>query len=150
LGIQGIVYQKLLLTNKDVKIHIDISPKLEKKNIEKKLTPLEFFDICKIVSVFLGNAIEEAQEIESEDKIVSIQIFQEGKNTFVTQIGNTYRSNTDFSKIGESGYTTKGKEHGQGLSLVKELEKNHANIYHETEVSGKLFLQKLKIKGLKF
>ena len=65
------------------------------------------------------------------------------------QIGNTYRKGTDFSKLGEKGYTTKGEEHGQGLSLVKNLEEKHPSIEHETIVSGKILFQKLKIKGLK-
>ncbi|MBS7020400.1 MAG: GHKL domain-containing protein [Firmicutes bacterium] len=148
-GIQGIVYQRVLLADKDIQVDINVSPELENANLEKQLTASEFLDVCKIVGVFLGNAFEEVREIKDGEKIVSIHVYQE-EDTFVIQLANTYRKGTDFSKIGDTGYTTKGKEHGQGLSLVKELEKNHANIYHETEIMGKLFLQKLKIKGLKF
>ena len=149
-GIQGIVYQKLLVADPSIKIYIEVSPEIKKSKLDKKMHSDVFLDACQIIGVFLGNALEEVNEITDKDnKVISVQLYIEKKKTLVVQIGNTYRRGTDFSKIGETGYTTKGGKHGQGLALVRELEKKHPSIEHETIVSGKILFQKLKIKGLK-
>ena len=149
-GIQGVVYQKLLVADSSIKIYIEVSPEIKKSKVEKKIHSDVFLDACQIIGVFLGNALEEVNEIQDKDnKVISVQLYIEKKKTLVIQIGNTYRKGTDFSKLGEKGYTTKGEEHGQGLSLVKDLEEKHPSIEHETIVSGKILFQKLKIKGLK-
>lgn len=149
-GIQGVVYQKLLVADPSIKIYIEVSPEIKKSKLEKKMHSDVFLDACQIIGVFLGNSLEEVNEITDKDnKVISVQLYIEKKKTLVIQIGNTYRKGTDFSKLGESGYTTKGDEHGQGLSLVRELEEKHPSIEHETIVSGKILFQKLKIKGLK-
>lgn len=149
-GIQGIVYQKLLVADPSIKIYIEVSPEIKKSKLDKKMHSDVFLDACQIIGVFLGNSLEEVNEItDKENKVISVQLYIEKKKTLVVQIGNTYRRGTDFSKIGETGYTTKGGEHGQGLALVRELEKKHPSVEHETIVSGKILFQKLKIKGLK-
>lgn len=149
-GIQGVVYQKLLVADSSIKIYIEVSPEIKKSKLEKKMHSDVFLDACQIIGVFLGNCLEEVNEIKDKDnKVISVQLYIEKKKTLVIQIGNTYRKGTDFSKLGENGYTTKGEKHGQGLSLVKELEAKHPSIEHETIVSGRILFQKLKIKGLK-
>ena len=149
-GIQGIVYQKLLVADPSIKIYIEVSPEIKKSKLDKKMHSDVFLDACQIIGVFLGNSLEEVDEItDKNNKVISVQLYIEKKKILVVQIGNTYRRGTDFSKIGEAGYTTKGGEHGQGLALVRELEEKHPSIEHETIVSGKILFQKLKIKGLK-
>ena len=149
-GIQGVVYQKLLVADPSIKIYMEVSPEIKKKELEKQMHSDVFLDACKMIGVFIGNSLEEVNEIEDKDnKIISVQLYIEGKKDLVIQIGNSYRKGTDFSKLGEEGYTTKGGDHGQGLSLVKDLEEKHPEISHETIVSGKIIFQKLKIKGLK-
>ena len=149
-GIQGIVYQKLLVADPSIKIYIEVSPEIKKSKLDKKMHSDVFLDACQIIGVFLGNSLEEVDEIaDKNNKVISVQLYIEKKKILVVQIGNTYRRGTDFSKIGEAGYTTKGGEHGQGLTLVRELEEKHPSIEHETIVSGKILFQKLKIKGLK-
>ena len=149
-GIQGVVYQKLLLADPNIQIYIEISPDIPKNDLENKLNSDIFLAGCKIIGVFLGNALDEVNEIENIDnKKISVQLYLEEKDTLVIQIGNTYRKNTDFSKLEEIGYTTKGQNHGQGLALVQDIESRYSNLSHITIVSGSMIFQKLKIKGLK-
>lgn len=148
-GIQGVIYQRLLVADPEIKKYIEVSPKIKKEELETQMTSDIFLDACKILGVFIGNAVEEVDEIKDKDnKVISVQLYLEGNDTLVVQIGNTYRKGTDFNKLGEEGYTTKGEKHGQGLSLVKELEEKHENLDHETVVNGKLLFQKLNIRGL--
>ena len=148
-GIQGVIYQRLLVADPEIKTYIEVSPKIKKEELETQMTSDIFLDACKILGVFIGNAVEEVDEIKDKDnKVISVQLYLEGNDTLVVQIGNTYRKGTDFNKLGEEGYTTKGEKHGQGLSLVKELEEKHENLNHETIINGKLIFQKLNIRGL--
>ena len=43
-------------------------------------------------------------------------------------------------------YTTKGKGHGYGLQLVKNIVENNSKFETETEISSNTFTQTLKIK----
>ena len=139
----ALIYSKLL-TMKESKIKYNL-------HIEKNLNKSDFInlgdknnvDICKIVGVYLDNAIEAVEKIE--EKEINIQLYVEDKNLFIV-IGNTFDGNVDLSLINNYGYTTKDDGHGYGLSLAKEVIKENNCLSSETEVLDKVFIQKLKIK----
>lgn len=100
-------------------------------------------NICKIIGVFLDNAIEAVEELDEKDIIVEIFIMD---NNLCIEISNNYKDVINLDKISNTGYSTKGKGHGYGLSLVSELVKKDSNLENEKEISKDLFTQRLKIK----
>ena len=52
-----------------------------------------------------------------------------------------------IEKIYEKGYSTKGKNHGYGLPLVKNILENSDIFSSETTTCNGIYTQKLNIKG---
>ncbi len=144
-GLQGIVYQKMLvMSDKEIKPILDVSnsvKKFEFEKIDKKLN----YDICRILGVFLDNAIEETAK--NKNKEVGLSLYEEN-NDLIIEVSNQFEKTPDLERIDEKGYSTKGKGHGYGLSLVSEIIKNNDKIINERTITGNVFTQRLVIKGL--
>lgn len=139
----ALVYSKLLtMKEKDIKhsLHIDKAlSKVDFINLGDKTN----IDICKIVGIYLDNAIEAVSEIHTKE--ISIELYLDEGNMFIS-ISNSFIGNIDIDSINDYGYTTKSEGHGYGLSLAKEVIKDNEQLSSETEILNNVFIQKLKIK----
>lgn len=120
-------------------------------NIDRKISALDLIDvdtdtiisICKIIGVFIDNSIEAVYNLT--EKNINIELYTE-KNKLCIKVSNNYKGDIDIGKINDPGYTTKGKGHGYGLSLVKNIIKNNPIFDNVTEISKDVFSQILIIK----
>ena len=142
-GLRGLIYSKLLLmVSKNIEYELDVS------NSVRTVDLLEYddslmLDVCKIVGIFLDNAIEEVDTID--DKYIVIEMYIDNDNLNIC-ICNSYDSNKDISNIYTPGVSTKGKNHGYGLSLVKKIVKYNKKLEIYNEVTDEEFSQTLIIK----
>jgi two-component system sensor histidine kinase AgrC len=65
---------------------------------------------------------------------------------FQISISNSLGKILEIEKINDKGYSTKGKKHGYGLSLVNDILKESKKITSETSITGSIFKQTVKIK----
>lgn len=140
IALFGIISAKYNLARKKG-INVDIKV----FNTIEEIKNIRISDLSRIIGIFLDNAIE-ALENEKE-KILKIELSRDDKFINIL-IANKCSSPPDLDKIHESGYSTKGSERGEGLSIVKSLlEKNkyvlNNTYYNEDE---KMFYQELIIK----
>lgn len=139
----ALVYSKLLtMKENNINYNIHIDKALSKSNFIK-LDDKTNVDICKVVGVYLDNAIEAVNGIDVKE--INIDLFLEDNYLYIT-IANTFDGNVDVNMLHDYGYTTKSEGHGYGLALVKEVIKENNNLDSETEIIDKVFIQKLKIK----
>lgn len=142
-GLQGIVYQKILVMNdKNIKPILDVSNSVKKFKLENLDTKLNY-DICRIVGVFLDNSIEETEKLDEREIMLSMY---EQNNDLVIEISNKFKNVPDLERLEEKGYSTKGKGHGYGLSLVNDIVNNNNQIINEKGITRNIFTQKLIIK----
>ena len=141
-GLRGLVYSKLLLMNsKNIDYELDVA------NSVRIVDILDYgndtmLDICKIVGIFLDNAIEEVDNLE--DKYIVIEMYIE-EDIFTITITNTFDNTKCKDNIYKSGISTKGGNHGYGLSLVKKLVHKNKNLKTHHEINDDEFTQVLKI-----
>lgn len=141
-GLKGLIYFKInKIQYENVEIHINIVQKLSDKKLWKSCIE-QLNDVSKIVGIFLDNAIE-ALEKEKE-KYLILDIDYED-NQIIFSFSNTCTQRIDFSKMEQEGYSTKGKNHGYGLPLVRDIVDRNSLLETRKEMNGKFFVQHLYI-----
>ena len=71
------------------------------------------------------------------------------KNDIELIISNTFENKINIDKIGIEKFTTKGKNGGHGLLLVKHIINSNSIFESNSEIINNLYIQKLKIKNNK-
>lgn len=142
-GIKGFFYYKFMVAEKrNIKVSVNISKKIEQSFLGE-LDAKEFKDLVRMIGVYLDNAIEASSE--SNDKKLGIEIYIIKKDIEII-ISNTFENKLNIEKLGKEKFTTKGKNHGHGLLLVKHILRNNSIFEAKNEIIGNLYVQKLKIK----
>lgn len=142
-GLQGLLYQKLIVMNDcNIKTNVEIQKNMNRKLFEN-LDSKDTFDLCRMMGVFLDNAIDESKMTEKKE--VNVYIYVEDNEIFI-EISNYYVVVPDLKKLGSKRYTTKSEGHGFGLSIVEKILDENKIFKNEKLISGKTFVQRLKIK----
>ena len=140
-GIKEMLYYKIgkIMKNK-IKYFLYISSEaseyLENINIDI------YDNITKVFGVIIDNAIDAS--LDSKEKEVGID-FSKDDNYITISISNTYNKKLDINKVGKKGYSSKGKGHGFGLRLVKEIIRKNNKLELITDHDDKYFVQTLLI-----
>ena len=110
----------------------------------KKLN-MPIFDFCKILGIFLDNALEAAEE--SNEREINIVFRRSAADKVqIFSIENTYKDkDVDTEKIFEKDFSTKNRNSGIGLWEVKNIVDRNENVTLLTSKDKKFFTQKLII-----
>lgn len=141
-GLRGLVYSKMLvMENKNIDCELDVAKAV------RTIELLDYgedtmLDICKIVGIFLDNAIEEVDNLE--DKYIIIEMFVE-HDIFTISITNTFDNTKEKDNIYKIGFSTKGGSHGYGLSLVRKIVGINNKLKTHHEITNNEFTQILEV-----
>ncbi|MDD4733773.1 MAG: GHKL domain-containing protein [Bacilli bacterium] len=140
-GLRATIYSKILLMkHKKIKYNLDVDRKVR----DVELTILkdeEILNICKVIGVFLDNAIDSSLNEKSK---IDIKLYLD--NTFNIEISNKVKGKVNLKLIDKEGYTTKEHGHGYGLPLVKSIIATTRILDNITKIEDDIFIQTLKIK----
>ncbi len=142
-GLRATIYPKLTeMKELHIKYILDVSngvSALDLININEDT----MLNSCKIIGVFLDNAIDAVKNLKKKEIIIEIFMLDD---FLCIDIGNNYKGPLDMEKISNAGYTTKGDNHGYGLALVSKIIKNDDHLENEKLLTKNKFTQRLKIK----
>lgn len=142
-GLQGIIYQKMLIMkDENILFSLDVSRDVRKVELDD-FSMEDNYRLCKIIGVFLDNAIEESRNID--DKRIMISLYVDDDNLIV-DISNKFNGKIELDRLDEEGYTTKSDGHGYGLSLVKKILSESNNFQNERCIRKDIFKQTIKVK----
>ena len=141
-GIKGLCYLKFQeAQDKGINTSINISKRIKNSNIYK-LDTKQQRNLGKILGVLLDNAIEAS--LDSNDKKLGIEVYLINKECQII-ISNSYNKNKP-NKISNNKLSSKGKNRGHGLLLVKYITE-HSNMFEvTTNITDKLYSQKITVK----
>ena len=143
-GLRATIYSKLCLMEKlKIKYTLNISRDIRTTDLIDLDEDL-VLKICKILGVFLDNAIEAVKSLKKKE--IAIEMYNID-NELCIDITNNFKGNLNLDKINNMKYTTKGEGHGYGLTLVnKLLEEESDKLENEKSINRDTFTQTLKIK----
>lgn len=141
-GLRATIYSKLCLMDKlKIKYKLDISREVRTTDLISLDEDL-VLKICKILGVFLDNAIEAVKKLKKKEVSIEIYIIN---NELCIDITNNFVGNLNLNKINNLKYTTKGAGHGYGLTLVNQLLEESKMLKNEKRINRDTFTQTLKI-----
>ena len=137
-SIYGLIVSKLYAAEiKGIKIDTNITTDVN--DIQMKI-----YDLCKILGIFLDNAIEAAHQ--SAEKTISLSIKKdENYEKYFIAIENSFPGNVNINEIFKKGISSKGDGRGLGLWEVKSLTEKYKSVTLRTTVKGQTFRQELAI-----
>lgn len=142
-GLRATIYSEILkIENHKLNYSLNIDSNVKSVDFIELNTD-EIIDVCKIIGVFVDNAIESA--INTKEKEIGIFLFILD-DMFNIKVSNSYIGKINVDKIFKEGYTTKGANHGYGLSMVKKILESNKNLCNRVELSERIFSQILSIK----
>lgn len=136
-GLKGMLYYKISkIKENNIKYYLYVSK--EVTDVLEKLSVNLYKDITKVFGVLIDNAIDAA--LDSKEKEISLD-FSKDDNYIVITISNSYNKNIDLNKVGKKGFSSKGKGHGFGLKLAKDIVKKNDDLELVTDYDEKHFIQ---------
>lgn len=142
-GFRSIIYAKLCKIN-ELKIKYKLEIANEVKTVDLiDMDEMSVKDVCTVLGVYLDNAIEAVKDLKKRNVFIEIYIID---NYLCFDISNNYEGVLDAEKLRKPKYTTKGKGHGYGLTLVDKIDGENKEIKTECEISPDIITQRVKIK----
>ena len=145
-GLKGFFYYKFIeAEKKEINVSVNISKQIENSFL-KDIDTKDFKDLARIIGVYLDNAIEASSS--SKDKKLGIEMYLI-KEKIEIIITNTFNNEISLDKLGKESFSTKGKNRGHGLLLVKKILSENDMFEAKNEVRGNIYIQTLKINNNK-
>ena len=142
-GLKGLINYKLIeMEALGIATDVSISKEVSKTKLNK-LSTKQKDNLYSIMGVYLDNAIQAAKD--SMKKEISLEVYKEKRNVIVV-LANTYKGKIEINKIDNYGYSTKGKNHGVGLHIVKRIIEEETIFTQSRDLFDEYYVQKLKIK----
>lgn len=136
-ALKGLVITKMLKAQKQgVQFKINVLQDVENMYMKN-------VDLCRITGILLDNAIEAA--LLSQEKIVNFGIIEDNEEIYLI-VSNSYAEKPVISQIYTEGYSTKGKNRGMGLNILKSIINNNINVLSNTLIEDNLFMQEIIIE----
>ncbi|GAB6107170.1 sensor histidine kinase [Fusibacter bizertensis] len=110
--------------------------------VENIRVSMDIVDLCRIIGIFMDNAIDASQEIEAPK--ITISIVKKVDRVLII-IANKVENMPPIYKLRENGYTTKGKHRGLGLEIVREILKKNESVTNDLKYENDEFTQILEI-----
>lgn len=138
-----LMHKCIYAQNNNINIRIDIQKNVELIDLSKY--DKEFMkSVYTAVGIILDNGIEAT--MNSEKSSIGIQMGVVGK-TFNIYIINTFAGKIELKRIHDEGYSTKGKNRGYGLAILKEINDKYKTLISiNSIIENNIFMQKIMIK----
>lgn len=127
------------ILNFGIKINTDVRKEIQDINIPSIV-------LNDIISIILDNAIDAANK--SKEKCIDIMMDEDDDGINII-VANTYSKIAEESSIYQDGVSSNGAFRGNGLSILKQIEKDNINIIIDTTITKELFIQEINIANAK-
>ena len=135
--LKSIISSKLLYA-----IELNINVSIEVTD-EVTSIPMDTLDLCRVIGIFLDNAIEATLETDRPTiRFALINLDTE----YIFIISNTFlEKGIPYATLSKPNVSTKGVNRGIGLYNAHEIIAKYNHVFLDTEIKNKSFVQRLQI-----
>lgn len=135
--LKSIISSKLLYA-----IELNINVSIEVTD-EVTSIPMDTLDLCRVIGIFLDNAIEATLETDQPTiRFALINLDTE----YIFIISNTFlEKGIPYATLSKPNVSTKGVNRGIGLYNAHEIIAKYNHVFLDTEIKNKSFVQRLQI-----
>ena len=135
--LKSIISSKLLYA-----IELNINVSIEVTD-EVTSIPMDTLDLCRVIGIFLDNAIEATLETDRPTiRFALINLDTE----YIFIISNTFlEKGIPYAALSKPNVSTKGVNRGIGLYNAHEIIAKYNHVFLDTEIKNKSFVQRLQI-----
>ena len=135
--LKSIISSKLLYA-----IELNINVGIEVTD-EVTSIPMDTLDLCRVIGIFLDNAIEATLETDRPTiRFALINLDTE----YIFIISNTFlEKGIPYATLSKPNVSTKGVNRGIGLYNAHEIIAKYNHVFLDTEIKNKFFVQRLQI-----
>ncbi|KRO09296.1 sppk [Paucilactobacillus hokkaidonensis] len=134
--LRGLIIQKYFSAqNKSIQLELEVSD--DQFKIDHDRIP-----IIRIIGILLDNAIE--YTVDTDNKQITCA-FVKTQNTIEISVENIVDEGFGLSRMNEFGYTTKGTNHGNGLTNIRNIIQQHDNLFFEKSLNKNKLVMTLLI-----
>ncbi|MDH8678020.1 GHKL domain-containing protein [Fusibacter bizertensis] len=110
--------------------------------VENIRIDMDIVELCRVIGIFMDNAIEAAENTTNPK--ITIAVIKRSDRVMVV-ISNTVKDMPPIYKLRENGFTSKGKQRGLGLEIVRDILRKYENITNDLKYENDTFTQILEI-----
>ena len=136
--LKSLISAKLLYA---AELNIKVSVEIEK---EISTIPMGTVDLCRVIGIFLDNAIEAA--LETKQPEIRMAILDEEKEIIFIISNSFLDTGLPYATFRKAGISTKGSNRGIGLYNAREILSGYDHIFWDTETREGHFIQCLRMK----
>lgn len=135
--LKSIISSKLLYA-----IELNINVSIEVTD-EVTSIPMDTLDLCRVIGIFLDNAIEATLETDQPSiRFALINL----KTEYIFIISNTFlEKGIPYATLAKPNVSTKGANRGIGLYNARKIISKYNHAFLDTEIQDKLFVQRLQL-----
>lgn len=130
------------MNNHGITVALEVDDKLN-NNKTWKVAYDNINDLTNIFGILLDNVIDACNNSNIKDAIIEIKNLS---GIIQFKISNSYSKEIDLNKISTRGYSTKGVNHGYGLSVLEDILNNNKNLTSSVEINGMFYTRIINIK----
>lgn len=138
-GLKGLLTTKFIHAQEhNIPIHLEVPEEIN--NIQ-----MDMIKLNRVLGILLDNAIEASKV--TDNPMIRIAFIKLEQSTMIV-ILNKIQENTQLKihYVFREGYSTKGKNRGLGLSILKEIVNANNHIVLHTKIEQPYFIQEIEIK----
>lgn len=134
-AVKSLIHSKMLGAHEvGIDTSVEVDAEIEKPDID-------LLDFITILSIFLDNAIESAEQCNKGSVVLAY--FQETDRKMLIIENSTSEEIPNVTKLFEFGYSTKGKNRGVGLANVRNILSKYPKVSLATTSENQRFIQEL-------
>lgn len=135
--LKGLLYSKMIVAlNRNLPVQLEIRSEIDS-------VPIRTLDLCKVIGIFIDNAIEEVSE--SAEKNLSIAFIREERHLCVVIANSTDKKEINLQNIYKKDVSYKSGHSGLGLYSAKKILNGYGNVMHSTTLRNGIFTQIIDI-----